>query len=139
MSATAKDNAGNTALSSRSYTVLAWTASGFYSPVDMNGVVNTVKAGSTVPLKFEVFAGSRELTDTAIVAGIRVGKITVPSSTPTDEIETIATGGTILRYDSTSGQFIYNWSTKGLTAGQCYQVELTLQDGSTIIAYFKMK
>ena len=31
----------------------------------MNGVVNTVKGGSTVPLKFEVFAGTTELTDTA--------------------------------------------------------------------------
>ena len=31
----------------------------------MNGVVNTVKGGSTVPLKFEIFAGSEELSDTA--------------------------------------------------------------------------
>jgi hypothetical protein len=137
--ATATDNAGNVAIANRSYAVLAWTPRGFYAPVDMNGTVNTVKAGSTVPLKFEVFAGATELTDTGIVVGIKVGKITMPASTPTDEIETTATGGTSLRYDATSGQFIYNWSTKGLTAGQCYQVTLTLQDGSTIIAYFKMK
>ncbi len=38
---------------------------GFYAPVDVNGVLNTVKGGSTVPLKFEVFAGSTELTDTS--------------------------------------------------------------------------
>ena len=139
MTATAVDNAGNRETSSRSYSVLAWTARGFYSPVDMNGVVNTVKAGSTVPLKFEVFAGSTELTDVAIVSEIKVSKITVPTATPTDEIEITATGGTSLRYDSIGGQFIYNWSTKGLTAGQCYQITLKLQDGSTIVAYFKMR
>ena len=38
-----------------SYTVLAASAKGFYQPVDMNGVYNTVKGGSTVPLKFELF------------------------------------------------------------------------------------
>ena len=36
--------------------------SGYYQPVDMNGVWNTVKGGSTVPLKFELFAGTTELT-----------------------------------------------------------------------------
>ena len=53
------DKAGNTTTVSRTYTVQKWTLKGFYPPVDMNGVVNTVKGGSTVPLKFEVFAGRR--------------------------------------------------------------------------------
>jgi hypothetical protein len=36
------------------------TLKGFYAPVDMgNSVVNTAKGGSTVPLKFEVFATPR--------------------------------------------------------------------------------
>ena len=33
----------------------------------MGGSLNIVKAGSTVPLKFEVFAGPTELTDVAVV------------------------------------------------------------------------
>ena len=53
MTATADDVAGNETTATRSYTVLAWTLTGFYQPVDMNNVVNTVKGGSTVPLKFE--------------------------------------------------------------------------------------
>ena len=44
-----------------------WTITGFYQPVDMNGVDNTVKGGSTVPLKFELFSGSTELTDTSAI------------------------------------------------------------------------
>ena len=50
MTATATDEAGRTATASRTYTVLAWTLNGFYSPVDMNEALNRVKAGSTVPL-----------------------------------------------------------------------------------------
>ena len=45
-----------------------WTAVGFHSPVDMNGVVNTTKGGSTVPLKFEFFAEGIEITDPAKVS-----------------------------------------------------------------------
>lgn len=68
MKATALDKAGNENSTSATYSVLAWTLKGYYQPVDMNGVVNTVKNGSTVPLKFEVFAGSTELTATSIVS-----------------------------------------------------------------------
>ena len=55
ITATAKDKAGNEATESIQYTIVAWTIKGFYQPVDMNGIVNVVKNGSTVPLKFEVF------------------------------------------------------------------------------------
>ncbi|HYI15024.1 MAG TPA: PxKF domain-containing protein, partial [Thermomicrobiales bacterium] len=112
--------------------------SGFYRPVDMNGVVNTVKGGSTVPLKFEVFNGSVELTDTAIVT-MSAKQITCATGAPTDAIEEIvATGGTGLRYDTTSGQFIYNWKTPK-KAGTCYAVTATTSDGSSITAFFKLK
>ena len=37
------------------FTVNAWNITGFYQPVDMGNVVNIVKGGSTVPLKFNVY------------------------------------------------------------------------------------
>ena len=49
------------------FTVNAWTITGFYQPVDMNGVVNTVKGGSTVPLKFNIYAGGVERTSVSDV------------------------------------------------------------------------
>ena len=137
---TAKDNAGNTAEEQRSYTVLPWTIKGFYQPVDMNGVLNTVKGGSTVPLKFEVFKGSTELTATsAIVTPLKASKVTCDGSATLDEIEILATGSTGLRYDSTAGQFIYNWQTPK-KPGECYNVKVGTQDGSfTDIAEFKLR
>ena len=138
VTASAADMAGNSASASASYTVLAWDLRGFYQPVDMNGVYNVVKNGSTVPLKFEIFAGSTELTDIAYVKSLTYALTACSTTATTDEIETTATGGTVLRYDATSGQFIFNWKTPN-TAGKCYRVTMTTQDGSTLVAYFKLK
>jgi hypothetical protein len=136
LTAMATDTAGNTATATRSYTVLAWTINGFYQPVDMNGVWNAVKGGSTVPLKFEIFAGTTELTSTSII-GALVKEVTCNGGAE-DTVEVVATGGTSLRYDGPAGQFIFNWQTPKLP-GKCYTVSLTTLDGSSISALFKLK
>jgi hypothetical protein len=112
---------------------------GFYSPVDMNGVVNTVKGGSTVPLKFEVFAGPTELTSVGSIASFKTATVACGTlATSSDEIEITSTGGTTLRYDSTAGQFIQNWQTpKG--AGVCYRATMTTLDGSFLTAFFRTR
>jgi hypothetical protein len=142
MTATAKDMAGNSKVETRTYTIQAWTLSGFYQPVDMPTpttlVYNTVKNGSTVPFKFEIFAGPTELTDVADVKSLTYAQTTCDANATTDDIETTATGGTSLRYDTTAGQFVYNWKTPS-TAGKCYRVTMTTLDGSSLVAYFKLK
>ena len=142
MIATAQDMAGNAYSEFRTYTVSAWTLKGFYQPVDMPNpsiIWNTSKNGSTIPLKFEIFAGQTELTDVIDVKSITYANVACSTGTE-DAIETLvtATGGTILRYDTTSGQFIFNWKTPS-TAGKCYRVTMTTLDGSTLVAYFKLK
>ncbi|MCO4256178.1 PxKF domain-containing protein [Pseudarthrobacter cellobiosi] len=136
VTATATDNAGNRTTVTQDYTVLAWTLKGFYQPVDMNGVLNTVKGGSTIPAKFEVFAGTRELTDPGLVS-FAAAKIQCTLEFM-DDIEVTATGNTSLRYDATAGQFIYNWKTP-TGAGTCYRLTMTAADGSFITANFKLK
>ena len=139
MIATASDSSGNVATETRTYTVLAWTLYGFYQPVDMGGVWNTVKSGSTVPLKFEVFAGPTELTSTEYIFGFSVIPVACEVSAPSEAIEMITTGGTVLRYDTAEGQFIQNWQTPKGKAGSCYTVTMTTLDGSSISANFKLK
>jgi hypothetical protein len=139
--AAATDKAGNVGYAYIHYIVLAWTISGFYQPVDMGGTVNLVKGGSTVPLKFEVFAGSTELTSVSLLGAdfvvntLNCGDL---SGAPLDEIELTTTGGTTFRYDTTGGQFIQNWQTPK-TAGKCYLVTVNLADGSSRSALFKTK
>jgi hypothetical protein len=138
LTATATDNAGRTNTATLEYTVLAWTLKGFYAPVDMNGVWNTVKGGSTVPLKFEIFAGS-ELTSTGAIKSFTQKTVACPNSTATvDEIEIVTTGGTSLRYDTAGGQFVQNWQTPK-KPGTCYQAIMTAQDDSKITANFMLK
>jgi len=135
LTATAYDVAGNSTVETRSYEVKAWTLKGFYAPVDM-GIHNLVKGGATVPLKFEVFAGSTELTDTSIIKTF-TQKVSCTAG-PGDAIETYSTGETTLRYDVTGGQFIFNWKTPK-APGACYRVTMTTLDGSFITADFTLK
>jgi hypothetical protein len=104
----------------------------------MNGVNNTVKNGSTVPLKFEILAGSTELADVAAVKSLTYAQTDCSAGAALDEIETVSTGSTVLRYDAAAGQFVYNWKTPN-TAAKCYRVTMVTQDGSSLIAFFKLK
>ena len=141
---TVTDAAGNTASASFAVTVEAppapMTRSGFYAPVTMDGSkVNTVKGGATVPLKFEVFAGDAEVTDTAVVASFAVSSVGCESGALEDPVEFTTTGGTSLHYDVASGQFVQHWRTPK-TAG-CYRVVLSFPDGAAepIVADFRVK
>ena len=118
--------------------ITPWRLSGFYQPVDVGGILNTVKGGSTVPLKFEVFQGTTELTDVAVVKSMLTYLVTCDTTAVQEEIETVATGGTVLRYDATAGQFIHNWQTPK-SPGKCYITVVTTQDGSSLQAKFKLK
>ena len=103
----------------------------------MGGVYNTVKGGSTVPAKFEIFAGSKELTDTSLVT-LTNRKIGCTTTAPTDDIETVVSGSTLLKYDTTAGQYQYNWKLP-TGAGTCYELKMTAKDGSSVTANFKLK
>ena len=102
----------------------------------MNRVLNTVKGGSSVPIKFEVVAGSVEETATAVVAPISVKQFNCDPSATLDPVDVTATGNTGLRYDTAAGQYVYNWQTPK-TKGICYQVGISTTDGKTVIALFK--
>ena len=141
ISATATDKAGNVATTSISYTIKAWTLRGFYQPVDMGSVLNTIKGGQTVPMKFELFAGTVEKTGTSDISSFTQKKISCSSVSTalTDDVEITNTGNTSLRYDSTSGQFIANWKTPTGQTGTCWEAKMTSIDGSTIAGFFKLK
>lgn len=116
-----------------------WTIKGFARPVDMGSIINTVKGGSTVPLKFEVFQGDRELSDPAsTVRTFDVHRIECASGQPEDPVTGTTSGNTALRYDAASGQFVQNWKVPN-TPGGCYAATVVTLDGSAITATFKVK
>lgn len=132
---TVQDNAGNTSLAVECDYSVVYDFAGFFRPVDMGGVVNSVKAGSSVPIKFSlhgnqgldiVAAGSPTLTLTACTAGASVDAIE----------ETVTAGGSTLTYDAVAGQYVYVWKTVKTWAGKCGTFALTLDDDTTHTAKF---
>ena len=128
-------------------TVLSLSTKGFFAPVDMTTgptiAWNTVKGGSTVPVKFELFKNlndpSTELRDTSYVDKFAFNKVSCTAGAD-DAIEelTTATGQTTLRYDATGDQFVYNWATPKVSTTTCYKLTMYGADGaSQISAYFK--
>jgi hypothetical protein len=116
-----------------------FTIAGFFEPVSMAaGVYNTVKGGSTVPLKFRVYRQGTLRTDTGVVKSFVVSPGNCSSFVAEDPVEFVTTGGTSLRYDSTLGGFIQNWKTPS-TKGVCYHTSVTLIDGTILTAAFKTK
>jgi len=107
------------------------TLEGFGQPVAQDGTVNTVKGGSTVPLKFEVFSHGTELTDPN-VATVSVDEVTCDTGT--------ATGAASLDGSPTytDGHFQYNWKTPK-SPGSCYEVKATTSDGTSITARFSLR
>ena len=106
----------------------------------MNNIVNTVKGGSTVPLKFNVYdCNNVERTSVSDILGqsATVAEYNCAMSPPDSvTIDVTNTGNTALRYDG--NQFIQNWQTPN-TKGKCYVVRVTTIDGSYIQALFKTK
>ena len=135
---TASDLAGNTNTITIHYQILPWSLLGFYQPVDMNGVVNTAKGGSTVPLKFEVFSGSIEKTSTSDISSFTQNTISCSSLAghTEDAIEITTTDLTGLQY--TGGQFHANWKTPK-SPNTCWKVKVVTIDGTSLSAFFKLK
>jgi len=135
------------------FTIGSWTLNGFYQPVGIPNTYfmlvppsitwNTIKGGQTVPLKFNLFAGTVEQTNVAAIALFTAQDFpcnAVPSAGE-DVIEITTTGGTSLRYSGTpgiDGQFIQNWQAPK-APDKCYRVVMKAQDGSYLVSFFKTK
>jgi hypothetical protein len=132
--------------------ITAWSARGFYQPVGETQtystltpsafVWNTIKGGSTVPLKFNILKGTVEATSTADITGFTANTVAC-LATVEDAVDAafLTTGGTTLRYSGTpgvDGQFIQNWATPKVGQTTCYRVAMTAKDGSVLVAFFKL-
>jgi hypothetical protein len=113
----------------------AWN--GFLQPINdtvfnQTQSMSVFKGGSTVPVKFQLKDAN----------GVSVKASTSPTwltpqrgavmSVSIDEVTYSypATSGTTFTWDNTSQQYVYNWSTKGLTTGYWYRIYVKLEDGA---------
>jgi hypothetical protein len=117
-------------------TASSWPFTGFQSPVDNFPVINAVKGGSAVPVKFTL-GGNRGLT--IFRAGYpKVFAVACDTSAQVDDIEqTVTANSSALSYDSTSQQYTYTWKTTKTTG--CFRLDLVFTDGTVQSALFKLK
>ena len=104
---------------------VGYTWSGFLQPINPNGS-SVFKAGQTIPVKFQLTGASAGITNA--VARLYVAKINANVVGTEDAAGSTsnATEGNLFRY--ADGQYIFNLSTKGLTAGT-YQLRVDTGDG----------
>jgi hypothetical protein len=133
----ATDNAGNSAGAVSASYAVRYAFSGFFRPIDNGGVLNSVKAGSAVPVKFSL-AGNRGLS--ILASGSPSSQVvTCDANASVDPVEETSTaGGSSLSYDAAADQYVYVWKTDKSWAGTCRQLRVTLIDGSSHTARFKL-
>ncbi len=107
--------------------LFTYTWSGYLQPINTDGS-SIFKLGRTVPVKFQLTGTSAEITNAvarltiAQVSNNVIGTYMEASST------SAADSGNQFRYDPTSGQYIFNLGTSGLSTGT-YELNVDLGDG----------
>jgi len=111
---------------------------GFLPPIDNPPVWNVAKAGRTIPVKWQLTdANNNYISDLASVQSWGTAPIACdasPASIVEEQLD--FTGGTVLRYDFTSNQFIFNWQTLTNYKNTCRALQVTLNDGTMHLAKF---
>jgi glycerophosphoryl diester phosphodiesterase len=135
-------------------------ATGFHAPVHSGLVVqrrgepaptadastawHTIKGGSTLPLKFNVYdagSGAELVTFLGAVETMRVWSIPECSGPGGSELPypSLASEDGVLRYDAAAGHFILNWKLPRTGGDACYRATLTARDGSALHAFIRTR
>ena len=113
---------------------------GFFEPVQNPMVVNLGKAGSSIPLKWQLRAEGG-----GFVSALFAVKINSPtqigcseSSLLNDLVQPYSSGSSGLHYDFSSNQYIYTWRTAKSMKGNCYRFDVEFTNREKKSAYFQL-
>ncbi|HVT38644.1 MAG TPA: PxKF domain-containing protein, partial [Gemmatimonadaceae bacterium] len=120
----------------QSFNVL-YAFTGFFSPVSNPPTLNVIDVGQSMPMWFSL-AGDRGLA--VLAAGSPTSQaITCPVGAVTNPISQVEDTGPGLQFKKASGRYVYLWRTDEAWAGTCRVFTLTLVDGTTHQASFKIR
>jgi len=113
--------------------LLNYEFDGFQHPVDNPPALNVAKAGSGVPIKFEL---SGDLGLGVLFGTPTVTQFDCTSGTPSGTTDTALAGGSGLQYDPLTNTYTYVWKTQKDWSGQCRTFRITFDDGTYRTADF---
>jgi len=101
--------------------------SGFFSPVSNSPVLNTAKAGQSIPIKFSLGGDwGLSIMASGYPASQQIG---CPLSAGTSAItETVTAGDSALSYDPITQTYTYVWKTEKAWANTCRRFTLVMGD-----------
>jgi hypothetical protein len=135
VSCSATDKAGNTNSASASYAV-HYKFVGFSSPVDNGSVLNVVKAGQAIPLKWQLTdANNVPVTDLS-GATVTASSLSCSLGTTTDRLEEVAAGSSGLQ-NLGGGYYQFNWKSPASYAKSCKTLNLDMGEGLKRTALFQ--
>lgn len=139
----ATDKAGNSASLNCTYQVDYDFSGGggFRVPIVGPPAVNTIKAGSTIPVKWQLPDGNGSfISNLSAVKTLQFQQSNCQGlSALENAVTTESSGSTGLHYDTSENIFIYNWKTDKSMVGKCYTLNLNLNDGNSYKANFTLK
>lgn len=147
VSCTAADRAGNTVNGQAAYQVqyapVGTTCDGSPSHAVLPPVAagsSTFKKGSTVPIKFRVCdAQGASIGSAGVVGAFQMIRAVQNGNVTVNEPVVSTTPDTAFRWDATNQQWIFNLTTKNLSAGTTDTYEIALNDSTTIDFTFLVK
>jgi microsomal dipeptidase-like Zn-dependent dipeptidase len=134
----AMDAAGNSGAASAVYAV-RYVFNGFFSPIGNAPVVNAIKAGQTVPVKFSL--GGNHGLDVLLggAATSAVVSCTAADSGDLVEVPVSYPGASQFGYDAGTNLYQFNWKTEKAWANSCRRLLVRLDDGTVHTAEFRLR
>jgi len=121
--------------------VIRYVVDGFLPPVGNAPDINRVRAGQVVPLKWKLSSSSgANISDLGAVQSLGSAPTACATGTQVGEIEdSLVAGGSELRYDWDTNQYVYNWKTSKAWKGMCRALVVMLDDGQSLHGNFEFR
>jgi hypothetical protein len=100
-------------------------------------VINDVKDGSAIPVKFSL--GGDQGLDIFAAGYPKSGVTAWNASASSNDTPTVTAGSSSLSYDAATDQYVYVWKTDKAWAGTCRILTVKLIDGTIHTALFQVQ
>jgi hypothetical protein len=131
----AVDGTSSTLAAGTQSSLQTWHFVGFSQPVDNGGVLNRMKAGQTVPIRWRLLDAANHPVANLATAKLSVADLSCAAIPTADQVEELSAGASGL-LNLGNGNYQLNWTSPKAYANSCKTLRLSVGDGVTHNAAF---